>query len=66
MLRRRHGTKRYRHPLVGELTVAYEALPLPDDADQTLFLYTVEPGSESQRAMSLLASWTMTEPARNR
>lgn len=61
VLRSRHGTKRYWHPVVGELTVAYEALPLPDDPDQTLFIYTVEPGSESRRAMSLLASWTLTE-----
>lgn len=58
VLRRRHGTKLYRHPVVGELTVAYEALTLPDDTDQTLFLYTVEPGSPSQQAMSLLGSWT--------
>jgi len=25
---------RYHHPTVGELTIAYEALPLPDDIDQ--------------------------------
>lgn len=62
VLRRGHGTKRYRHPIVGELTVAYEALPVPDDPDQTLFVYTVEPGSASERAMHLLAEWTL-EPA---
>lgn len=62
VVRLSHGTKRYHHPLVGELTLTYEALPLPDDAGQTLFLYAVEPGSASERALGLLSSWTL-EPA---
>jgi hypothetical protein len=53
-----HGTKRYRHPLVGELTVAYESVTFPGDADQTLCLYTVERGSPSEHALRLLANWT--------
>jgi len=59
VLRRSHGTKRYHHPTVGELTIAYEALPLPDDIDQILFIYTAEPGSPSAQALHLLASWTL-------
>lgn len=52
-----HGVKRMRHPLVGELTLAYETLYLPDDAGQSLCVYHAEPGSPSAEALSLLASW---------
>ncbi|MDJ1134343.1 helix-turn-helix transcriptional regulator [Streptomyces iconiensis] len=57
---RTHGTKRLSHPLVGELTVAYETLSPPGDPDTTLFVYTAEPESPSKRALDLLASWTHT------
>ncbi|MYS77889.1 helix-turn-helix domain-containing protein [Streptomyces sp. SID5926] len=60
--RRTHGSKRLLHPLVGELTVEYETLALPGDSETTLFLYTTEPGSASAQALSLLASWTLTQP----
>lgn len=56
VLRRSHGTKRYHHPAVGELTVSYEALPLPDDPDQVLFIYSAESGSPSERALQRLAA----------
>ncbi|AEN08438.1 MULTISPECIES: helix-turn-helix transcriptional regulator [unclassified Streptomyces] len=59
---RTHGSKRLRHPLVGELTVEYETLALPGDSETTLFLYTAEPGSASAHALNLLASWTLAEP----
>ncbi|MCS7476893.1 helix-turn-helix domain-containing protein [Umezawaea endophytica] len=58
---RTHGSKRLHHPLVGDLTVEYESLSLPDDPDTTLFVYTTEAGSSSRRAMDLLASWTGSE-----
>lgn len=54
-----HGTKRYRHPDVGELEVAFEVLAFPDDTDQVLYVYTAEPGSPSEQALKLLASWTL-------
>ncbi|PJJ72434.1 helix-turn-helix protein [Diaminobutyricimonas aerilata] len=57
---RTHGSKRLRHPLVGDLTVEYETLTLPGDADTTLFVYSTEPGSPSRRALDMLASWTLT------
>ncbi|MEU3729341.1 helix-turn-helix transcriptional regulator [Streptomyces sp. NPDC033538] len=60
---RTHGSKRLRHPLVGELTVEYETLSLPGDSDTTLFLYTAEPRSASAQALSLLASWTLAGPS---
>jgi transcriptional regulator with XRE-family HTH domain len=51
-----YGSKRFQHPLVGPLTLEYESLALPGDADQTLVVYTAEPGSESETALRLLAS----------
>lgn len=55
--RKTHGVKRLRHPLVGELTLSYETLKLPDDAEQSLIVYHAEPRSPSAEALQLLASW---------
>ncbi|MFJ9030423.1 helix-turn-helix domain-containing protein [Streptomyces sp. NPDC102274] len=52
-----HGTMRLSHPLVGELTVRYETLALPGDQEQSLTTYHAEPGSPSEEALRLLASW---------
>ncbi|MEU1021389.1 helix-turn-helix transcriptional regulator [Streptomyces sp. NPDC005900] len=52
-----HGVKRLRHALVGELTLAYETLRLPDDCDQSLVMYHAEPDSASAQGLRLLASW---------
>jgi transcriptional regulator with XRE-family HTH domain len=60
---RTHGVKRYHHPLVGDLTVEYECVSLPGDADQTLCIYTAEAGSPSETALRLLATWTGTTTA---
>ncbi|SBV25052.1 Helix-turn-helix domain-containing protein [Micromonospora krabiensis] len=54
---RTHGTKHMRHPAVGEITIRYEALALPGDPDQTLFIYTTDPGSPSHDNLRLLALW---------
>lgn len=53
-----HGTKLVRNPVVGELTLHFETLRLPDDHDQAVVAYTAEPGSPSEQALELLASWT--------
>ncbi|MFE4170500.1 helix-turn-helix transcriptional regulator [Streptomyces sp. NPDC056909] len=58
VLRRTHGTKRYHHPVVGDLDLEYEALTPAADPEQTLGLHTAEPGSPSEQALRLLASWT--------
>ncbi|GAA2213161.1 helix-turn-helix transcriptional regulator [Nonomuraea monospora] len=58
VLRRTHGTKRYHHPLVGELHFSYESFQPPGDPDQTLCVYNVEPGSPTAEALRLLTSWT--------
>ncbi|MFG2616179.1 helix-turn-helix domain-containing protein [Streptomyces sp. NPDC048507] len=51
-----HGGYHLRHPLAGGFTVAYESLRLPDDPDQILIAYTVEPGSPSEAALRILAA----------
>lgn len=55
--RRTTGTKDYHHPLVGDLTITYQALTPADDPDQTLFIYDTEPGSPSETSLHLLAQW---------
>lgn len=53
-----HETKRFRHPLVGELTLTYEALTVNSAPGQQLVVYQAEPGSPSAEALSLLGSLT--------
>jgi MmyB-like transcription regulator ligand binding domain len=56
----RTGVKHFHHPVVGDLTLAYEALELPADPGLTIFAYTAEPNSPSHDALNLFASWTAT------
>ena len=53
--------------VVGELSLTYERMELLADPGLTLFAYTADPGSRSEEALNLLASWTatldQTEPA---
>ncbi|WP_371572812.1 helix-turn-helix transcriptional regulator [Streptomyces sp. NBC_01314] len=60
---RRHGTgvKRFHHPLVGELTLTWHGSAVDDEPGLTLLIYTAEPGSPSEEALRLLASWTATQ-----
>ena len=52
---KRHGTKTYLHPTAGELTLTYEALPMPDDGDQILTIYTAEPDTVDAERLTALA-----------
>ena len=54
------GSKRFHHPVVGELSLTFETMQLAADAGLMLFVYTAEPGSRSEEALNLLASWTAT------
>jgi transcriptional regulator with XRE-family HTH domain len=54
------GRKRFQHPVVGELNLTFEAMELVADPGLTMFVYTAEPGSKSEQALSLLASWAAT------
>jgi hypothetical protein len=51
-----HGTMRLHHPVVGPLTLAYEALPIPDAPEQVLITYSAEPGSPTEVAIKRLAA----------
>jgi hypothetical protein len=51
------GVKLIHHPAVGDLELAFESFTLAGDPSQSLLTYTAEPGSPSQDALSLLASW---------
>ncbi|WEO77132.1 helix-turn-helix transcriptional regulator [Cryobacterium sp. SO2] len=57
------GTKRFNHPVVGELVLAYEELAITADPGSVLMIYTAEPGSASAERLRLLASWAATSVA---
>lgn len=59
----RTGVKRFRHPVVGDLTLDYESLDLPGDPGQRMLVYSAEPGSPSYEGLQLLASWASTPQA---
>jgi transcriptional regulator with XRE-family HTH domain len=54
------GVKHVRHPLIGELNLGFEAMEVVADPGLTMFIYTAEPGSRSEQALNLLASWAAT------
>jgi transcriptional regulator with XRE-family HTH domain len=56
----RTGVKHLHHPVVGDLTLAYESMELTADPGLRLNAYSAEPGSRSQEGLDLLASWTAT------
>lgn len=50
------GSKRFRHPEVGELELGYEVLHLPEGNGQRILTHTAEPGSTSFAALRLLTT----------
>jgi transcriptional regulator with XRE-family HTH domain len=54
------GVKLLDHPVVGDLDLPFESFPLAGDPSQSMVTYTAEPGSPSQDALNLLASWAAT------
>jgi hypothetical protein len=63
---RTYGVKRLRHPVVGELTLDYETLTMPGDAEQTLFVFTAAAGSPTRVALDLLLSWSLDSQSATR
>jgi transcriptional regulator with XRE-family HTH domain len=57
----RHGTKRFRHPAIGELELAFEVLELAGDDNLTVLTYSAEPGTPSGDGLELLATWAATQ-----
>ena len=58
------GVKRFCHPIVGELALAFDAMDLAADDGLAIVAYTAEPGSRSERSLDLLASWAATPETR--
>jgi transcriptional regulator with XRE-family HTH domain len=56
----RTGTKRFHHPVVGDLTLTFEALDLAADSGLRISAYSAEPGTPSDDALKLLATWAAT------
>ncbi|MFD5411578.1 helix-turn-helix transcriptional regulator [Streptomyces nojiriensis] len=57
------GTKRFHHPVAGDLELAYETLRATDDPDQALITYAAEPGSPSHDALRMLLAWATEAPS---
>ena len=57
----RAGAKQFHHPVVGDLSLAYEVMELSADTGLTLTAYSPEPGSPSADGIALLASWAATQ-----
>jgi transcriptional regulator with XRE-family HTH domain len=55
------GTKHFHHQTVGNLTLAYESLDIVADPGLTMTIYAAEPGSTTEHALALLASWAATQ-----
>jgi transcriptional regulator with XRE-family HTH domain len=67
------GTKRFVHPMVGELSLTYESFAVGGSPGQVLCVYHAEPGSPDAQALSLLetvaageSAEQLTEPGRSR
>ena len=59
----RTGIKKFHHPVVGDLVLAYESMALTADAGLRLNAYVAEPGTPSAEALALLGSWAATPAA---
>ena len=57
------GTKRFHHPVVGELILAYEELAITAEPGHIMMVYSAEPGTSSAEALRLLASWAARHPS---
>ena len=57
------GMTRYRHPLVGPLELDYQTFAVNGAGEQTLHVFSAEPGSPSADALLLLARTAAPEPS---
>lgn len=53
---RTSGTKRFNHPVVGSLTIDWEAFALQEDDTQTFFIYTASDDASAAALKRLLAT----------
>lgn len=61
-----YGTKRYRHPTVGDLVLDCDTWQSPDGSGQRLMVLTAENGSPSADALRILTSWAASATAPGR
>jgi hypothetical protein len=54
------GSKDYRHPIVGDISLTYNRMELAADPGLAITIWTAEPNSKSAEALSLLGSWAVT------
>jgi transcriptional regulator with XRE-family HTH domain len=54
---KRRGSRTYDHPVVGQVTLEWDALTSDAEPDQQLIVFTPEPGSRSEQALRELAAW---------
>lgn len=66
VLRFRHGAKRYRHPVVGDVSLDYESFEVSGEPGLTMLVFGVEPSSPTAEAVRRLAEWVATEADRAR
>ncbi len=57
----RNGSKRLRHPAVGQLDLDYETLELPSEPGLALNIYTAAAGTPAHDGLRLLASWAASQ-----
>ncbi|MBI5341557.1 MAG: helix-turn-helix domain-containing protein [Mycolicibacterium rufum] len=57
----RSGRKRLNHPVVGQLDLDFEAMPLPSEPGLQLNVYTAAAGTPTADGLKLLASWAATQ-----
>lgn len=57
---KRAQTKRFDHPVVGELTLRFENLSVADAPGQHLVVYHADPDSPAEHALALLGSYAAT------
>lgn len=57
----RTGRKRLHHPIVGDLDLAFEAFELAGEPGLRINVYTADPGTPSEDALKMLASWVATQ-----
>lgn len=55
------GRKHFHHPVVGDLQMTYQELDLFAEHGLSMLVYTPQPGTGTEDALRLLASWTAPE-----
>jgi hypothetical protein len=51
------GTKRFHHPIVGDLTLDWDTLICDTAPNQFVIVLTAHPGTPAHDALRILASW---------